>query len=191
MLSATRCSAGCIGWIRCATGSSISRGDCIIRCGWRTARLTSTTICTECRCPARVGAESSMRSSEKSRPPRWIAAVRCGSFTSPKAWPDTNSQSSGSCTMPWPTGSRRRIYWPESWTCQGRCKTSATMTRRAHRPRPQSCCGPRGEIMRSSPLRCQGCSPTHFLAYGGFGGAPANAASTRILPGCCTRHRHS
>jgi hypothetical protein len=80
---------------------------------------------------------------EKSRLPRWIAVVRCGSSTSPKAWPDTDSQSSGSCTTPWPTGWRRRIYWLESWTWQGRRKMSATMTRPAYRRQRRSCCGPR------------------------------------------------
>ena len=38
-------SAGCTCSTRCATGSSTSRGSCIIRCGWRTARSTWTTTC--------------------------------------------------------------------------------------------------------------------------------------------------
>ena len=49
--SAARSRAGCTCSIRCATDSSTSRGDCTIRCGWRTAPSTSTTTCAGCRCP--------------------------------------------------------------------------------------------------------------------------------------------
>jgi hypothetical protein len=44
-LSGKHCSVGCICSIRCDTGLSTFLGGCIVRCGWRAARLTSTPTC--------------------------------------------------------------------------------------------------------------------------------------------------
>jgi hypothetical protein len=64
-----RCGAGCIGCNRCATGFSTFRGDCIIRCGWRTATLTSTITCDEWTYRLLADGESSTRSSARSPVP--------------------------------------------------------------------------------------------------------------------------
>ncbi len=53
--SAAPSSAACTCSIRCATGSSKSRGSCTTRCGWRTATSTSTTTCAAVQIPSPGG----------------------------------------------------------------------------------------------------------------------------------------